>query len=88
MQNAIQLPKQGGLGDVAGALPKYLNKIGTEAGVIIPKYGTRWINAQEFSPVFKGAVRIHQEYIPFLIEQEKHNTPWIPTFRSQYPRKI
>lgn len=30
--------KTGGLGDVAGALPKYLNKRGVDARVVIPKY--------------------------------------------------
>lgn len=30
--------KTGGLGDVAGALPKYLNKIGLDVRVVIPKY--------------------------------------------------
>ena len=30
--------KTGGLGDVIGALPKYLKRIGVEARVIIPKY--------------------------------------------------
>lgn len=30
--------KTGGLGDVAGALPKYLNKMGLDVRVVIPKY--------------------------------------------------
>ncbi len=35
--------KAGGLGDVAGALPKYLNKAGVDTAVIIPKYQTKWL---------------------------------------------
>ena len=37
--------KTGGLGDVVGALPKYLCKAGFEAAAIIPKYSLKWINA-------------------------------------------
>lgn len=36
--------KVGGLGDVVGVLFKYFNKIGILVGVIIFKYGIKWIN--------------------------------------------
>ena len=88
MPNATRQLKLSGLGDVAGALPKYLNKIGTSAGVIIPKYGTKWINQQEFIPVFKGAVRIHHEYIPFAIEREKTDQLGFPLFVASIPGKF
>ncbi|MEZ5042994.1 MAG: glycogen/starch synthase [Saprospiraceae bacterium] len=80
--------KAGGLGDVVGALPKYLNKIGTKAGVVIPKYGTKWINQQTFIPVFKGAIRIHQEYIPFTIEKEKTDQLGFSLFVANIPGKF
>lgn len=80
--------KAGGLGDVVGALPKYLNKIGTKAGVIIPKYGTKWINQQTFIPVFKGAIRIHKEHIPFTIEKEKTDQLGFPLFVANIPGKF
>lgn len=80
--------KAGGLGDVAGALPKYLNKIGASAGVIIPKYGTKWINQQEFIPIFKGAVRLHNEYVPFSIEKEKSDQLGFPLFVANIPGKF
>ena len=40
--------KVGGLGDVLGALPKYLNKIGAKTSVIIPKYKQKWILEQTY----------------------------------------
>ncbi len=80
--------KAGGLGDVAGALPKYLNKIGTNAGVVIPKYGTKWINQQDFLPVFKGAIRLHNDYIPFTIEKEKEDKLGFPLFVANIPGKF
>ncbi|QFT90324.1 Glycogen synthase [Bacillus sp. THAF10] len=35
----VPFVKSGGLGDVAGALPKELKKLGTDVRVILPKYG-------------------------------------------------
>ena len=77
--------KAGGLGDVAGALPKYLNHLGTSAGVIIPKYHTKWILAQEFVPVYRGSVRLHQSFIPFGIEQLAGDTLGFPLFVADIP---
>ena len=80
--------KAGGLGDVAGALPKYLTKGGTTTGVIIPKYKTKWIEAQEFTPVFKGAVRLHNYYVPFTIEKENSDKLGFPLFVASIPGKF
>ena len=62
--------KAGGLGDVVGALPKYLNKIGINTAVVIPKYGRKWIWEQEYKLLFQGSVRIGLQKIPFIVEQE------------------
>ena len=35
---AVPLAKTGGLADVAGALPKALNKRGVDTRVVLPKY--------------------------------------------------
>lgn len=35
--------KVGGLADVVGALPKYQNRIGSKAAVIMPYYKTKWV---------------------------------------------
>lgn len=77
--------KAGGLGDVVGALPKYLSQAGVSAGVVIPKYSLRWINEHQFMPVYQGAVRLHNSYIPFAIEQEVHNTLGFPFFVVNIP---
>ena len=44
--------KTGGLGDVVGALPKYLNQAGMQASVIIPKYALPWFARHQFQEVF------------------------------------
>ena len=35
--------KAGGLGDVVGALPKYQNKLGNIAKVVVPMYRTKFL---------------------------------------------
>ncbi|PWN07618.1 glycogen synthase [Rhodohalobacter mucosus] len=47
--------KAGGLGDVAGALPKYLNKLGQTSSVILPYYQTNWLQKASTSPIFEGS---------------------------------
>ena len=39
VSECVPFAKSGGLGDVAGALPKELKKLGTDVRVILPKYG-------------------------------------------------
>ncbi|GJM35216.1 MAG: glycogen synthase [Saprospiraceae bacterium] len=80
--------KAGGLGDVVGALPAYLEKIGVPSGVIIPKYGVKWINNHEFTPVYRGHVRLHNQYIPFTIEKEKGDSLGFPFFVANIPGKF
>ena len=77
--------KAGGLGDVVGALPKYLNRIGVQAGVIIPKYGTKWLWEHPFKAVHRGTVRLNQSYILYVIEQEVNDTLGFTLFAVHIP---
>ncbi len=61
--------KAGGLGDVVGALPKYLTASGTPAAVIMPKYNLKFMQNNEFEIVHHGSVRIHNQHFPFTIER-------------------
>lgn len=61
--------KAGGLGDVVGALPKYLNQAGVETSAVIPKYHSKWLLKQQYKTVFEGVLRLHHDYIPFAIEE-------------------
>lgn len=80
--------KAGGLGDVVGALPKYLQQAGVSAGVVIPKYQLRWIQEHSFMPIYQGAVRLHNTFIPFTVEQEQHNSLGFPFFVVNIPGKF
>ena len=61
--------KAGGLGDVVGALPKYLNKEGVETAVIMPKYRTKWLKEQDFEVLMHGTVRLGMYYASYAIEE-------------------
>ena len=61
--------KAGGLGDVVGALPKYLTDIGVPTGVIIPKYNRKWFHQQQWQEHWRGSVRVGLETVPFTIEK-------------------
>lgn len=61
--------KAGGLGDVVGALPKYLNQAGLEAGVIIPKYNQKWILNQPWELLYSSVVRMAGVQVPFYIKK-------------------
>jgi len=49
--------KAGGLADVVGALPKYLNMNGHKASVIIPFYHNKFRSQHSFSKIFTGFAR-------------------------------
>ena len=48
------MAKAGGLGDVVGALPKYQQKIGQEAMVVMPMYKTAFLEKTSWDVVHKG----------------------------------
>lgn len=65
--------KVGGLADVVGALPKYLNKIdGVEASVIMPWYNKPFVHNHEFEVVFDGW--IHQSVHMFQLQVMKEKS--------------
>ncbi|MEZ4910466.1 MAG: glycogen/starch synthase [Saprospiraceae bacterium] len=46
--------KVGGLADVVGSLPKYLEKIGVHVSVVIPAYDMPWFNEKLYKIVHQG----------------------------------
>lgn len=64
--------KIGGLGDVAGALPKYLNLAGVEAAVVMPFYERKFVQENEFETVFQANTFLGDR--PFFFEVLKEWT--------------
>lgn len=65
--------KAGGLGDVVGALPKYQNKIGHLAKVVIPMYRTKFLYENEFKVVHKGAFGMANYWFNYTVIKEATN---------------
>lgn len=63
--------KVGGLGDVVGALPKYLNAKGIKASVIIPYYDRPFVNDNTFTTIYTGNFLLGDNLTPFSILKEQ-----------------
>lgn len=65
--------KVGGLADVVGALPKYQNKLGLEASVIMPWYNRPFTREYSFQTEFEGKVTLRDRELNFQILKETQN---------------
>ena len=61
------MAKAGGLGDVVGALPKYQQKMGDEAMVVMPMYKTNFLQVQEWEVQFKGNTNLGDWFFDYTI---------------------
>lgn len=65
--------KAGGLGDVAGALPKYQNRLGHVAKMVMPMYRTPFLYQNEFDVVHKGAFYMDHYKFDYTVIKERTN---------------
>lgn len=79
--------KAGGLGDVAGALPKYLSAANILSGVIIPKYSTKWILQATWKSCFQDTIQFNGTAIHFSIQQLKGRLAY-PLYVVDIPGKF
>ena len=63
--------KAGGLGDVAGALPKYQVQLGHIAKLVMPMYRTKFLFQNEFDVVHKGAFNMGPMWFNYTIIKEQ-----------------
>ncbi len=65
--------KVGGLGDVAGALPKYQNLLGHIAKLVMPMYRTRFLYENQWEVVHKGGSTLGNWWFEYTVIKEKNN---------------
>jgi starch synthase len=65
--------KVGGLADVVGALPKYQNKLGHIAKVVVPAYDTKFIRESDFEVTYDAWSKYGHHNFQFRILKEKTN---------------
>lgn len=65
--------KAGGLGDVVGALPKYLNQLGHFAKVVMPMYRTKYLYNHDWEVVHKGYSNLGNWTFEFTVIKEASN---------------
>jgi starch synthase len=65
--------KAGGLGDVAGALPKYQQKMGHVAKLVMPMYRTKFLYDNQWEVTHKGGINMAQWQFDFTIIKETTN---------------
>lgn len=59
--------KVGGLADVVGSLPRYLNKLEARCAVIMPGYHNSWLSQQEAREVHYAGFQMGAEYIQYWV---------------------
>lgn len=65
--------KAGGLGDVAGALPKYQTASGHLAKVVMPMYRTKFLYNNDWDLVHEGGQKLGNQWFHYSIIKEKTN---------------
>jgi starch synthase len=79
--------KVGGMADIVGALPKYLNRLGVEASVVMPRYRRDW-DALGLEPIFSGSFHLDWEYIAFTVHQSTAPDLAFTVFAIEIPGKF
>lgn len=67
------IAKVGGLADVVGTLPKYQNKNGLDANVIMPFYENEYTKSNKFDEISEGVINLDDLFYNFQLLKLKTN---------------
>jgi len=80
--------KAGGMGDVVGALPIYLPRVGYDASVVIPKYANKWFKSQSYKQVAKGSFLLGAEKVKYTVQTLEKSGLQFPFYCIDIPGKF
>jgi starch synthase len=80
--------KVGGLADVVGSLPKYLNKIDVECHVVIPAYEMPWFEGKLYKIVHQGSFHLGAEHLYFEVRYFIDDILGFPFYTIHIPSKF
>lgn len=81
------IAKAGGLGDVVGALPKYLDKVGVDSWVVMPKYDLPWFRKHKMEKVHAGKVDMGSQTVEFFVWFNSDNDLGFPLYAIDIPNR-
>src|SRR5476651_755643 len=77
--------KVGGLGDVVGSLPKYLNNAWLDTSVVMPYYDRKFTRENQFDIVFEASSKLGDRRYEFQVLKEKTNKLGFPLYLIHVP---
>ena len=80
--------KAGGLGDVVGALPKYLNRLNSQASALMPAYQTEWLDNQSYDVVTKDSAPLGEDYFNYEIRYIHAKNLGFPLYTIHIPGRF
>lgn len=82
------IAKVGGLADVIGSLPKFQNRQGAEASVVMPWYDRKFVQENKFEIVAEDQFYQGSEQLVYTIYKEKKNILGFPLYMIKIPGKL
>ncbi len=80
--------KAGGLADVVGALPKYLQQFDVDSWVVMPHFDIEWVRNHEFETVHQGIARLGEERFDYRIMHEAGGVLGFPLYLVDIPGRL
>lgn len=80
--------KAGGLADVVGALPKYLQQFEVDSWVVMPHFDIEWVRNHQLDTVHSGVARMGGERFEYRIVREAGGVLGFPLYLVDIPGRL
>ncbi|MDQ7040342.1 MAG: glycogen/starch synthase [Rhodothermus sp.] len=79
------IAKVGGLGDVLGALPKFLRRAGIDAAVLMPRFGDAQVKEEALQLVYEGTLRYRDQQLGYRLWLQAAEVLGFPVYLLEEP---